>query len=109
MPRLVQRRRARSGALLESWPVDGIRSSFYGRHKADVERLLDVFERERPDIRVVRMRPGLVSARGGLALSLADPAPSGLRLGMLLPAVGRTGPAGLEPATPGFGDRCSAS
>jgi nucleoside-diphosphate-sugar epimerase len=47
----------------ESWPVDGIPSSFYGRHKAEVESLLDRFELEHPDVRVVRMRPGLVFKR----------------------------------------------
>src|SRR5215213_1645832 len=30
----------------ESWPTDGIRSSFYSRHKAEVERLLDVLDRK---------------------------------------------------------------
>src|SRR4051794_37999113 len=44
----------------ESWPVDGIPSSYYSRHKAAVERLLDVFEAESPGVRVVRMRPGLI-------------------------------------------------
>jgi UDP-glucose 4-epimerase len=43
----------------ESWPTGGIPSSFYGRHKAEVERLLDRFESEHPDVRVVRLRPGL--------------------------------------------------
>jgi UDP-glucose 4-epimerase len=47
----------------ESWPVHGVRSSFYGRQKADVELLLDDFEREHPTTRVVRMRPGLVFKR----------------------------------------------
>jgi nucleoside-diphosphate-sugar epimerase len=47
----------------ESWPTDGIGSSFYSRHKAEVERLLDRFEREQPGVRVVRMRPGLVFSR----------------------------------------------
>src|SRR4051812_8024873 len=47
----------------ESWPTDGIPSSFYARHKAEVERLLDRFERERPDTRVVRLRPGLIFKR----------------------------------------------
>jgi hypothetical protein len=28
----------------ESWPTTGIQSSFYARHKAEVERLLDRFE-----------------------------------------------------------------
>ncbi len=44
----------------ESWPTDGIRSSFYSRHKVAVERLLDRLEREQPDVRVVRLRPGLI-------------------------------------------------
>ncbi|MBB4662293.1 NAD-dependent epimerase/dehydratase family protein [Conexibacter arvalis] len=47
----------------ESWPTDGISSSFYARHKAAVERLLDAFERDRPQVRVVRMRPGLIFKR----------------------------------------------
>src|SRR5215208_3326950 len=44
----------------ESWPTGGITTSYYGRHKAEVERRLDRFERETPEVRVVRMRPGLV-------------------------------------------------
>src|SRR5215217_5181135 len=44
----------------EGWPTGGILTSYYGRHKAEVERRLDRFEREAPDVRVVRMRPGLV-------------------------------------------------
>ena len=44
----------------ESWPTDGIESSFYSRHKAEVERLLDSFEQEFPDVRWVRLRPGLI-------------------------------------------------
>jgi UDP-glucose 4-epimerase len=44
----------------ESWPTDGIRSSFYSRHKVVVERALDRLEREQPEMRVVRMRPGLI-------------------------------------------------
>lgn len=44
----------------ESWPTDGIDSSFYSRHKAAVERLLDRFEYEHPDVRSVRLRPGLI-------------------------------------------------
>ena len=47
----------------ETWPVDGIQSSFYGRHKAEVERLLERFEREHPDVRVARLRPGLIFSR----------------------------------------------
>jgi nucleoside-diphosphate-sugar epimerase len=44
----------------ESWPTDGIPTSFYSRHKAEVERLLDRFEQDNPQIRCVRLRPGLV-------------------------------------------------
>jgi UDP-glucose 4-epimerase len=44
----------------ESWPTGGVPSSYYGRHKAEVERRLDRFEAEAPEVRVVRMRPGLV-------------------------------------------------
>ena len=47
-------------AVTEAWPTAGIPSSFYSRHKAAVEALLDRFERERPEIRVVRLRPGLI-------------------------------------------------
>jgi UDP-glucose 4-epimerase len=47
----------------ESWPTTGIESSFYARHKAEVERLLDDFEREHDRIRVVRLRPGLIFKR----------------------------------------------
>ncbi|MGZ6643311.1 MAG: NAD-dependent epimerase/dehydratase family protein [Solirubrobacteraceae bacterium] len=48
----------------ETWPTGGVPSSFYSRDKAEVEWLLDVFEREHPDIRVVRLRPGLIFQRG---------------------------------------------
>ena len=47
-------------AVDESWPTGGIPTSYYGRHKAEVERRLDRFEAEAPGVRVVRMRPGLV-------------------------------------------------
>jgi nucleoside-diphosphate-sugar epimerase len=47
----------------ESWPTDGIASSFYSRHKAATERQLDRLEREYPGLRVVRMRPALVFKR----------------------------------------------
>jgi UDP-glucose 4-epimerase len=50
-------------AVDESWPTGGIRSSFYSRDKAEVERMLDRFEFERPDVRVVRLRPGLIFKR----------------------------------------------
>src|SRR3712207_4128889 len=47
-------------AVDESWPRDGTPTSYYARHKAEVERRLDRFEAENPDVRVVRIRPGLV-------------------------------------------------
>ena len=47
----------------ESWPTDGIQTSFYSRHKAEVESLLDDFERGEPGVRVVRLRPGLIFKR----------------------------------------------
>jgi UDP-glucose 4-epimerase len=74
-------------AVDESWPTDGIPSSFYARHKAAVERLLDEFEREHPDIRVVRLRPALkfkrASAEGQRRLFAGPFFPSPLlRLGI---------------------------
>jgi len=48
----------------ETWPTGGVLSSFYSRDKAEVERSLDGFEREHPDVRVVRLRPGLIFQRG---------------------------------------------
>jgi UDP-glucose 4-epimerase len=44
----------------ESWPTTGIPSSFYSRHKAESERLLDAFEDQ---LRVVRLRPALIFKR----------------------------------------------
>jgi UDP-glucose 4-epimerase len=46
----------------ESWPVDGIKTSFYSRHKAACEELLDDLEQRAAssDLRIVRMRPGLI-------------------------------------------------
>jgi nucleoside-diphosphate-sugar epimerase len=50
-------------AVDESWPTDGIETSFYSRHKSEVERHLDAFEADHPDIRVVRLRPALIFKR----------------------------------------------
>src|SRR5213076_110209 len=47
----------------ESWPTEVIASSFYARHKAAVERILDAFAAAHPDVRVVRLRPGLIFQR----------------------------------------------
>jgi nucleoside-diphosphate-sugar epimerase len=48
----------------ESWPRDGIPTSFYSRHKAEAERLLDAFEDR---LRVVRLRPALIFKREAAA------------------------------------------
>ena len=47
----------------ESWPTGGTPTSYYARHKAEVERRLNSFEREAPEVRVVRMRQALVFKR----------------------------------------------
>ncbi|HLG68296.1 MAG TPA: NAD-dependent epimerase/dehydratase family protein [Acidimicrobiales bacterium] len=44
----------------ESWPTHGYPEAAYGREKAYVERLLDIFAAERPNVRVVRLRPGFI-------------------------------------------------
>jgi nucleoside-diphosphate-sugar epimerase len=75
----------------ESWPTDGIPTSFYSRHKAQVERLLDRFEHEHGGVRVVRLRPGLVFKRGaasGVRRLFAGPfLPSPLLRRALVPLV----------------------
>ena len=48
----------------ESWARDGIPTSFYSRHKAEAERLLDGFEDR---LRVVRLRPALIFKREAAA------------------------------------------
>ena len=63
----------------ESWPATGISSSFYSRHKAEVEAMLDIFENEQPSVRVVRLRPGLIFKRQ------AGAEVAGLFLGRLVP------------------------
>jgi len=47
----------------ESWPTNGVRTNDYSRQKVEVERRLDRFEREHPQIRVVRLRPALIFKR----------------------------------------------
>jgi len=47
----------------ESWPVGGIPTSFYSRHKAAVEDILDEFEQEHSEVAVVRIRPALMFKR----------------------------------------------
>lgn len=50
-------------AVDESWPTEGIPTSFYSRHKAAAERALDEVEVANPRLRVVRLRPGVVGQR----------------------------------------------
>jgi UDP-glucose 4-epimerase len=50
-------------AVDESWARDGIPTSTYSQHKAEVERMLDRLEAEHPHVRVVRLRPGLIFQR----------------------------------------------
>lgn len=47
----------------ESWPTHSPSAATYGREKAYLERVLDTFERDHPDVRVVRLRPGLLFKR----------------------------------------------
>jgi UDP-glucose 4-epimerase len=47
----------------ERHPTHGIQSSFYSRHKAATERMLDRLEDQAPEMRVVRLRPGLIFKR----------------------------------------------
>ncbi|MFI9600253.1 SDR family oxidoreductase [Streptomyces sp. NPDC052043] len=50
-------------AVDESWPTHGWPDAAYCREKAYLERALDVFERDHPDVRVVRMRPAFLFKR----------------------------------------------
>lgn len=47
----------------EAWPTHGITTSTYSRDKAYQERLLDLYERDHPGVRVVRLRPALTFKR----------------------------------------------
>jgi nucleoside-diphosphate-sugar epimerase len=66
----------------ESWPSDGIPTSFYSRHKAETEKILDLVAEENPDLRVVRLRPALTfkreAAEGIRRLFFGPLAPVGL-------------------------------
>jgi UDP-glucose 4-epimerase len=77
----------------ESWPTTGIQSSFYSRHKAEVERQLDRFEQEAARVRVVRLRPGLIfkrEAASGIRRLFAGPLlPNALVRPGLIPFVPR--------------------
>jgi nucleoside-diphosphate-sugar epimerase len=65
----------------ESWPTDGIETSFYSRHKAEVERVLDRYEADYPGTSVVRLRPALIfkrEAAAGIRRLFAGPLLPGL-------------------------------
>ncbi|MFC4149007.1 NAD-dependent epimerase/dehydratase family protein [Micromonospora mangrovi] len=49
--------------ISERWPATGVPGSSYSRDKAEVEALLDTVEGEHPELRVVRLRPGLIFQR----------------------------------------------
>jgi nucleoside-diphosphate-sugar epimerase len=76
----------------ESWPRDGVSTSFYSRHKATAERALDEVEAASPRMRVVRLRPALTFKRE------AGPEVRRLFAGPLLPA--RLLRPGLVPILP---------
>jgi nucleoside-diphosphate-sugar epimerase len=75
----------------ESWPTGGIPTSFYSCDKAQVESILDSFELTHPDIRVVRLRPGLIfkgDAASGIRRLFAGPfLPTTLLRRRLIPVV----------------------
>ncbi len=81
----------------ESWPTNGIPSSFYSRHKAAVERQLDELAADQPGLRIVRLRPGLIfqrSAATGIRRLFAGPLLPGTLLHSRL--------APVSPAVPGL-------
>lgn len=47
----------------EAWPTDGVSTSFYSVDKSAVEKMLDSFEGEHPEVRTVRLRPALIFKR----------------------------------------------
>jgi len=81
----------------ESHPTDGIETSFYSRHKAAVERILDRFEAATPSVSVARLRPALIfkgDAAAGIRRLFAGPfLPNALLTRSLIPIV---------PAIPGL-------
>lgn len=50
-------------AVDEQWPTHGWPGAAYTREKAYLERYLDFYEREHPNINVTRMRPGFLFKR----------------------------------------------
>lgn len=84
-------------AVDESWPTDGWPNAGYTREKAYLERVLDTFERDHPDLRVVRLRPGFIFKRESAA------AQRRLFIGPLLPyGLVRPGLVPVVPDLPGL-------
>ncbi len=84
-------------AVDESWPTHGQPTAAYTREKAYLERLLDTFEREHPDRRVVRLRPGFIFKREAASQQRR------LGIGPLLPLpVVRPGLVPVLPDLPGL-------
>ena len=54
----VYRAAAPGTTVDEEWPTTGIPSSPHSRQKAEIEQLLDEFERDHPLVRLVRIRSG---------------------------------------------------
>jgi nucleoside-diphosphate-sugar epimerase len=81
-------------AVDESWARDGIPTSTYSQHKAQVERMLDLLEAEHPHLRVVRLRPGLIFQRDAASeirrYFLGPLVPNPLLRRALLPVVPKT-------------------
>lgn len=63
----------------ETWPDTGQATSTYSRHKVAVERMLDQFELDHPEITVARFRPTVVVQREAASLIRS------LYLGPLIP------------------------
>jgi nucleoside-diphosphate-sugar epimerase len=102
----------------ESWPTEGIDTSFYSRHKAAVERILDSFEAVHPEVLADAYRLALVrpDARGAFNIA-ADPIldPKGLaetlgarrlpvHAGLARTAAGVSYKLRLQPTEPGWLD-----
>lgn len=67
----------------ETWPTEGVPSSWYSRHKAAAERLLDGFEEGRSRPVVTRMRPGIVGQRSAGSSLLRYALPAAVPAGVL--------------------------
>src|SRR3954454_22808379 len=81
----------------ETWPRNGVRTSLYGGRKAEAEWRLDAVEAANPELRVVRIRPGLVfqrSAASGIRRLFAGP--------LLPPPLLRPGLLRVVPDVPGL-------